>query len=80
MTRRLLPPIGMSENRLGARVEAIDRARWRRAALVLAWATIAWNSLEAVVAIGQGLAAGSIALLGFGLDSVIEVSSALVIA
>jgi divalent metal cation (Fe/Co/Zn/Cd) transporter len=41
--------------------------------------TIAWNSLEAVVAILGGLAAGSIALLGFGLDSVVEVSSALVI-
>jgi cation diffusion facilitator family transporter len=42
--------------------------------------TIGWNSLEAVVAIGSGLLAGSIALVGFGLDSVVEVSSALVIA
>lgn len=34
--------------------------------------TIAWNALEAVVAIGAGMAAGSVALVGFGLDSVIE--------
>ena len=41
--------------------------------------TIGWNSLEALVAIGSGVLAGSIALVGFGLDSVVEVSSALVI-
>jgi cation diffusion facilitator family transporter len=41
--------------------------------------TIGWNSLEAVIAIGSGILAGSIALVGFGLDSVVEVSSALVI-
>ena len=34
--------------------------------------TVGWNVLEAIVAIGAGLAAGSIALVGFGLDSVIE--------
>ena len=34
--------------------------------------TLAWNSLEAVAAIAAGLVAGSIALVGFGLDSVIE--------
>ncbi|MHB1128526.1 MAG: cation transporter [Ilumatobacteraceae bacterium] len=45
----------------------------------LAWATIAWNVVEAVVAIVAGSAAGSIALIGFGLDSTVEVMSALVI-
>jgi divalent metal cation (Fe/Co/Zn/Cd) transporter len=45
----------------------------------LAWATIAWNVVEAVVAIGAGLEAGSLALVGFGLDSTIEVGSAAVI-
>ncbi len=34
-----------------------------------------WNSAEAVIGIGAGLVAGSVALVGFGLDSVIEVSS-----
>jgi divalent metal cation (Fe/Co/Zn/Cd) transporter len=52
----------------------------RRWAWRLTAATIAWNTVEAVVAIAGGLLAASIALVGFGLDSVIEVSSALVIA
>ena len=56
-----------------------DRARWRRTALALAWATIAWNSLEAVIAIASGAEAGSIALVGFGLNSIVEVGSALVV-
>jgi divalent metal cation (Fe/Co/Zn/Cd) transporter len=41
----------------------------------LEYLTIGWNSLEAVIAIGAGATAGSIALVGFGFDSVIEVSS-----
>jgi len=41
----------------------------------LEYLTIAWNSLEALAAIGAGLLAGSIALVGFGVDSVIETSS-----
>lgn len=51
----------------------------RGRALVLAWVTVAWNVIEAVVAIGAGTAAGSVALVSFGLDSTIEVASALVI-
>jgi cation diffusion facilitator family transporter len=38
--------------------------------------TITWNVVEAVVAIGAGLLAGSVALIGFGVDSGIEVISA----
>ncbi len=38
--------------------------------------TIAWNVIEAVVAIGAGLIAGSVALVGFGLDSTIETIAA----
>ena len=38
-----------------------------------------WNVIEAVVAISAGLAAGSIALIGFGFDSTIEVGSAFVV-
>lgn len=41
----------------------------------LEYLTIGWNSLEAMVALVSGIIAGSIALVGFGLDSVIEVSS-----
>ena len=41
----------------------------------LTWATIGYNALEALLSVGAGLAAGSVALVGFGLDSVIEVGS-----
>jgi hypothetical protein len=51
----------------------------RRWAWALTGVTIAWNSLEAIVSLVSGMLAGSIALVGFGLDSVVEVSSALVI-
>ena len=45
----------------------------------LAYLTIGWNSVEAVIAIIAGALAGSIALVGFGVDSVIEVSSGAII-
>lgn len=51
----------------------------KRRAVRLAWATIGWNVIEAVVAIAAGTAANSIALVGFGLDSTVEVMSAVVI-
>jgi len=47
---------------------------------LLVAATITYNVLEAVIAISAGTAAGSTALVGFGLDSVIEVSSAAAVA
>ncbi|MDH3706072.1 MAG: cation transporter [Acidimicrobiia bacterium] len=58
---------------------ASHAAQLRRRAVLLAWATVAWNLVEAVVAIWAGRRAGSMALVGFGLDSTIEVASALVI-
>ncbi len=51
----------------------------RRVRLLVA-ATITYNTIEAVVAITAGAAASSTALIGFGLDSVIEVSSAAAVA
>ncbi|WP_210592599.1 cation transporter [Streptomyces sp. GESEQ-35] len=47
---------------------------------LLAGATIAYNTVEAAVALTAGAAASSTALIGFGLDSVIEVSSAAAVA
>lgn len=47
--------------------------------LWLAALTITWNVIEAVVAIGAGIAAGSLALVAFGFDSIIEVLSACVV-
>jgi divalent metal cation (Fe/Co/Zn/Cd) transporter len=56
-----------------------DRARLGRRAQLLAAASVAYNAVEAVIAISAGLVAGSVALVGFGLDSVVEVSSGLII-
>jgi divalent metal cation (Fe/Co/Zn/Cd) transporter len=64
---------------IGHRSAALDRHRRQQVALWLAWATIAWNTVEAVVAIVSGAMASSIALVGFGLDSTVEVLSASVI-
>ncbi len=56
-----------------------DRNRLGRRAQLLAGASVAYNGAEAVIAIAAGTVAGSAALVGFGLDSVVEVSSGLVI-
>ncbi len=56
-----------------------ERARWHRRALNLAYFTVVYNVLEALVAIGAGVVAGSVALTSFGGDSVVESLSALVI-
>lgn len=47
----------------------------RRKAIRLEYFTVGWNVIEAVVALGAGIAASSIALIGFGLDSIIETAS-----
>lgn len=56
-----------------------DRRRLGRRAQLLAGASVAYNTLEAVIAVTAGLVAGSVALVGFGLDSVVEVTSGLII-
>jgi len=53
-----------------------DKHQLIKKALKLEYALIAYNILEAAVSIAAGVMAGSIALVGFGLDSVIEVTSA----
>jgi divalent metal cation (Fe/Co/Zn/Cd) transporter len=45
----------------------------------LAWLTIAWNAVEGLVGIASGIAASSIALVGFGVDSYVEVFAGSVI-
>jgi divalent metal cation (Fe/Co/Zn/Cd) transporter len=54
---------------------AITRERYERLAgrvKLLSWLSLAWMTVEGAVAIVAGIAAGSIALIGFGLDSAIE--------
>lgn len=55
------------------------RARLNRVALLLAYATLAYNVLEAAVGVIAGVVAGSVALVAFGVDSVVEMLSAAVI-
>ncbi len=57
----------------------LDRSFAIRRGRRLEYLTIAWNSAEAAVALIAGLLAGSIALIGFGLDSVIEVCSGAIV-
>jgi divalent metal cation (Fe/Co/Zn/Cd) transporter len=58
---------------------ADEKRRLGRRAQLLAAASVGYNLVEAVIAITAGLVAGSVALVGFGLDSVVEVSSGLII-
>jgi hypothetical protein len=51
------------------------REALHRRALLLEYCTVGWNVVEGVVAIGAGVLAGSVALIGFGADSAIEVSA-----
>jgi len=55
-------------------VAAVDE-EWLRAARharLLSWLSLGWMTLEGAVGVAAGIAAGSVALLGFGLDSAIE--------
>lgn len=60
-------------------MEATARTGSLRKAIGLEWLLIGYNALEAVAAVAFGILAGSIALVGFGLDSVIEVAAALIL-
>jgi cation diffusion facilitator family transporter len=53
------------------------RQELHRRAVWLEYFTVGWNVIEGAVAIGAGIIAGSVALIGFGVDSSIEVISAL---
>jgi len=60
---------------LGTTAPPEHRARLARRGKRLEWLTIGWNSLEALVSIAAGLLAGSVSLVGFGFDSLIELAS-----
>jgi divalent metal cation (Fe/Co/Zn/Cd) transporter len=61
--------VGMSESTVLDRTTVIHRGR------KLEYFTIGWNALEGLVAVVAGAIAGSISLVGFGIDSFIEVTS-----
>jgi cation diffusion facilitator family transporter len=58
---------------------AVDRPRLLRRGLRLEYLTVAWNVVEGLIAVGAGIAAGSIALIGFGIDSFVETISGAVL-
>jgi divalent metal cation (Fe/Co/Zn/Cd) transporter len=69
----------MSEHCAGTPATALpdgDRLLLIAQAFRLEWATIAWMTIESVVAIGAGIIAHSISLTAFGIDSLIELASA----
>jgi divalent metal cation (Fe/Co/Zn/Cd) transporter len=56
-----------------------ERLRLERRARLLAWGGIAWHFIEFAIALLAGIAAGSIALIGFGADSLIEALASFVV-
>ena len=56
-----------------------ERARHIRAGRRIEYLSIAWTSLEGVIGVLVGLFAGSVALIGFGIDSIFEVASCAVL-
>jgi divalent metal cation (Fe/Co/Zn/Cd) transporter len=65
--------------RPAVRVPSLDRARLVRRARLLAWGGIAWHVVEFAIAVAAGIAASSIALIGFGFDSLIESVAGLIV-
>ena len=63
----------------GATATAVRRRTLGRRAQLLAGASVAYNLFEAGLSVAAGVAAGSTALIGFGLDSLVEVASGVVI-
>ena len=70
MAAHVHAPLGLSE---------AEKTRLGRRAQLLAGASVGYNVIEAIIAITAGVVAGSVALVGFGLDSTVEVSSGLII-
>jgi divalent metal cation (Fe/Co/Zn/Cd) transporter len=57
----------------------LEHERLRRRGIRLEWATNAWNAMEVVVTVSLGVASGSLALVAFGLDSLIEIFASTVV-
>jgi divalent metal cation (Fe/Co/Zn/Cd) transporter len=77
-------PLGISQQivslgSLEPRLAVDERRRLQRRARLLAWGGIAWHVVECAIALGAGLAASSIALIGFGADSLIEAAAGFVV-
>jgi len=71
-------PAGQREDTGQVAVSA-DWLRRARLARFLSWLTLAWMGIEGGVAIGAAIVAGSVALLGFGMDSGIEAMASIIV-
>lgn len=76
---QLRAPAGPASEGTGTGQGSADWLRLARLARLLSWLTLGWPGVEAGVAIGAAVAAGSIALLAFGLDSGIEAVASVII-
>lgn len=73
-------PTSQSRNRvLADHAGPAERGRLIRQASLLSWLSLGWMTVEGAVAIVAALVSGSVALLGFGLDSAIEGLSATIV-
>jgi hypothetical protein len=57
----------------------MDRTRLLRRGVWQTGTTVAWNAIEGIIAVGAGIAASSVALIGFGVDSFVETASATIV-
>ncbi len=76
-THQPLPLVQLSPR--PPRIGDAERARLQRRARRLAWGGNLWHVAEFAIALGAGIAAGSVALVGFGIDSLIEVLAGAVV-
>ncbi|HVW18830.1 MAG TPA: cation transporter [Solirubrobacteraceae bacterium] len=74
-----LPVIAPGATAAIAGAHGAERERLMRRGRRLAWLGVGWHAVEAAVAVVAGASAGSIALVGFGADSVIEAAAGLVV-
>ena len=77
MSPETLPTLPMAFVREAA--APAQRARFVHRARQLAWIGLGWHLIEAAVAIAAGVVAGSVALIGFGADSLIEAAAGIVV-
>src|SRR5579883_671344 len=75
LAARREPVLGGTPPELGL----AERARLVRRVRLLAWGGNAWHGAEFAIALGAGVAAGSVALVGFGADSLIEALAGFVV-
>ncbi len=74
-----LPFAGVSTSAVSTRFAGEARTHLVRRAKVLSWLSVGWMTIEAGASVVAAILAGSVALLGFGLDSLIELASASII-